>query len=98
MCGTEMNTHIKHPKECSFDWNVKSAIGQFPVVVNLLEKVMPLATRYTMKQTYAAVNMHTTDVKITPLPSEEKKSTKRYPLITITKAATSHDIIYTEMC
>ena len=54
---------------------------------------MPRDTRYAIKATYAAVKTNTTDVSITPLTSDEKKSTKRYPFINMIKAATSHEII-----
>lgn len=59
-----------------------------------LEKLISLATRYTMKQTYAAAEVETAAVNKVPLPSERKKSKQRYPLISITRAATNHDMVY----
>lgn len=59
-----------------------------------LEKHMPLETRYTMKQTYAAAKVVSKLVMNTPPNSEEKKSTRRYPLIKITRAATIQDTVY----
>ena len=55
---------------------------------------MPLKMRYPTNTMYAAAKADTTQVNKSPLPSEEKKSSKRYPLITITKAATSHETSY----
>lgn len=59
-----------------------------------MEKVMHRAIRYTINPTYPAVKTEMVEVSTTPLISEEKKSTKRYPLITITRAATSHETAY----
>lgn len=59
-----------------------------------LEKFIPLDTRYTMKQTYAAAKVVSRLVKNTPPNSEEKKSNNRYPLIKITRAATIQDTVY----
>lgn len=58
-----------------------------------LEKLTLLVTRYTMKQTYAAEKVVTILMTNTPLNSEEKKSTRRYPFIKITRAATIHDTV-----
>lgn len=63
-------------------------------LAHILEKLKFLVTRYAMKAMYAAAKVVTTLVKNTLLDSEEKKSTIRYPLIKITRAATSHDAVY----
>lgn len=62
-------------------------------LVHKLGKLAFLVTRYTMKQTYAAEKDVTILVNNTPLSSDEKKSTRRYPLIKITRAATIHDTV-----
>lgn len=46
--------------------------------------------RYMINATYAAVLKQTTKPNRIPLTSEMKKSSKRYPLMTITSAATVH--------
>lgn len=95
-------TYIVHPHICSLHLTLGvGTIGQLPVVVILLagnrpnnfEKVMPRDIRYMINATYAAVKAATTEVNNNPLTSEEKNSTRRYPLMTITKAATSHDTV-----
>lgn len=95
-------TYIVHPHICSLHLTLGvGTIGQLPVVVILLagnrpnnfEKVMPRDIRYMINATYAAVKAATTEVINPPLTSEEKNSTRRYPLMTITKAATSHDTV-----
>lgn len=56
-----------------------------------LEGRAPLCeTRYIINATYAAVQVKTESPKISPSTSEMMKSSNRYPLITITSAATVH--------
>lgn len=59
-----------------------------------MENVSLLKTRYSTNARYATVMANTTEVNNTPVTSEEKNSSNRYPLITITRAATSHETIY----
>lgn len=53
------------------------------------EKVRPLQIRYMINAIYATVTAHITEPNNHPVASSDKKSTIRYPLITITRAATS---------
>ena len=57
------------------------------------EKLILLQTRYMINKAYAAAKTHTTEPSSNPRTSEEKKSSMRYPLIMITRIATSHDIV-----
>lgn len=54
----------------------------------------PCEIRYRTKITYKAIPVKTTKANTSPLTSENTKSSKRYPLITITSTATVHAIIY----
>jgi len=73
-------------------------LGQFTKVSTFIgflevEKLILLQTRYMINKEYAAAKTHTTEPNSNPRTSEEKKSSIKYPLITITRTATSHDIV-----
>lgn len=54
------------------------------------ESALQCEIRYIINATYAVVTMQTTKPNSSPLTSEMKKSSNRYPFISITNAATNH--------
>lgn len=81
----------------------RGVLAQFPQHADLLEMNWPsqlessqllCEMRYTTNPAYAAVAVETSNPINTPLTSERKKWSKRYPLITITSPATVHAALY----